>query len=403
MSFEILGHTKDLRSGADVIYCKSSIEKYLEIVGSDFQEFELQRKRENHKGYSRLKKDIADGALLPSITLAIKPHKVINVETLLENRETLKTFLSGKGNVDILDGLQRTYVIKELADESCNFKEGQELLLEYWFEKDIGKLIYRMIVLNSGQKAMSLRHQIELLFISLKETIVGEIKGIELIKENEGLRRTQSSRYILGDVASAYQAFMTVSTELDKSQIIGAGLGNTNILDSSEEELTKKFENFILYFKRFKEIDELAWDHYKSNTYKLSESDDEELAELKSIKKPTQDQNIRIVELSAYKNSHMWLGKDNVMMGLFCAISSYLGGKKENRVNVALDRLENSLRENENDPLGLLSYEKNKSDINPRKSNVGFATRKLILNGFKEYFRDDGNTPMNECWDLAVD
>jgi hypothetical protein len=403
MGFRILETTKDLRSGADVIYCKSDIETYLKIVGDDFTEFELQRKKENHKGYARLKKDISEGALLPPITLSIKHHKALEFKNSIQDNEKLKGILSAAGNVDILDGLQRTYVIKELHDSNCEFKEGQELLLEYWIEEDVGKLIYRMIVLNSGQKAMSLRHQIELLFISLKETIIEKINGIELLKERQGLRRTHPNKYILGDVASAYQAFMTVSTELDKSKIISAGLISGNVLDSSEIELTKKFDDFITYFKRFKEIDELAWLHYKGGEYTPTQEDGDELAELKLIKKPTQVENMRIIELTAYKNSHMWLGKDNVLMGLFCAISSYLGGTKEERVDAALNKLKGSLVNGEDDPLGILSYEKNKSEINPRKSNVGFATRKLILNGFKEYFRADGDTSMSECWNLAVD
>ncbi len=41
MSFQIIGKTKDLKSGADVIYVQSSINKYLEIVGSDFENFSI--------------------------------------------------------------------------------------------------------------------------------------------------------------------------------------------------------------------------------------------------------------------------------------------------------------------------------------------------------------------------
>lgn len=54
--FKILGKAKDLKSNTDVVYCQVSPEKYLKIVGDDFQDFELQRKKENHKGYDRLKK-----------------------------------------------------------------------------------------------------------------------------------------------------------------------------------------------------------------------------------------------------------------------------------------------------------------------------------------------------------
>ena len=68
--FKVIGKARDLKSNTDVVYCQVSPEKYLKIVGDDFQNFELQRKKENHKGYGRLKQDIIEGALLPSITLS---------------------------------------------------------------------------------------------------------------------------------------------------------------------------------------------------------------------------------------------------------------------------------------------------------------------------------------------
>lgn len=47
--FEVLGTARDLKSGANIVYCQTTPEKYLEIIGNGFQDFELQRKKENHK------------------------------------------------------------------------------------------------------------------------------------------------------------------------------------------------------------------------------------------------------------------------------------------------------------------------------------------------------------------
>ena len=136
--FKILGKAKDLKSNTDVVYCQVSPEKYLKIVGDDFQDFELQRKKENHKGYDRLKKDIEDGALLPSITLAVKHDLVKNIVKDIDDTQKLERSLSAEGSVvDILDGLQRTYILKELSENSHEFKDGQTLLLEYWLESDL--------------------------------------------------------------------------------------------------------------------------------------------------------------------------------------------------------------------------------------------------------------------------
>ena len=262
MSFQIIGKTKDLKSGADVIYVQSSINKYLEIVGSDFENFSIQRKREKHKAYQRLKADLQQGALLPSITLGVKHNLVDNIIQKLNAGEDITNDLSATGCVDILDGLQRTYIMKDIINAGYPFSNDQKLLLEFWLEPSLSKLIYRMIILNAGQKAMSMRHQVELLFLSLKDTIEGEVEGIQLLTEKESTRRTSSKMFNLGHIASAYYAYITSSSEIDKENLVAQHLSNNEILDSSESELNEKFESFITHLRLYVELDELAWNHY---------------------------------------------------------------------------------------------------------------------------------------------
>lgn len=174
MTLTILGVTRDMRTTTPVVYAKMSIDTYLKIVGEDFENFSIQRRRETHKAYQRLKNDLKEGALLPAISLAAKPAGVAELIPLLAEGETtgnwvkLQEKLLAGGVVDILDGLQRTYILHDIKEEGHDFLEGQELLAEFWLEEDLKNLIYRIIVLNAGQKPMSMRHQIELLFMSLK-------------------------------------------------------------------------------------------------------------------------------------------------------------------------------------------------------------------------------------------
>lgn len=400
MALKILGNTRDLRSGTDVVYCKVNIAKYMDIIGTEFEDFTIQRKRENHKAYARLKSDLKNGALLPSLTLAVKPQHVESVLQHIDNQEMLLQRLSISGQVDILDGLQRTYIIRDLINEGHEFPENQEVLIEFWLEKKMSKLIYRMIVLNAGQKAMSMRHQVELLFMSLKETVQNEIDNIEIYVEREGIRRTAPNKYPLNVIASAYQAFITRSTELDKNDIVDNRLDPSNSLEENEEAQANEFNLFIEYFKKIKLIDQHVWERYEhssnhNDSMRLSGTSAEDL---------TAEQLTRIEELKVYKNAKPWLGSENVMTSLFCAISQMIVSGKKQRVDTALDKIITKLEnEDSSDPLCLVKYEQLKSKINPRKSNVGFATRRLILNGFKELFRDEGDSEMDIYWQDAKD
>ena len=66
----------------------------------------------------------------------------------------------------------------------------------------------------------------------------------------------------LGHIASAYYAYITSSSEIDKENLVAQHLSNNEILDSSESELNEKFESFITHLRLYVELDELAWNHY---------------------------------------------------------------------------------------------------------------------------------------------
>ncbi|HCM6621807.1 TPA: hypothetical protein N3022_005798 [Klebsiella pneumoniae] len=381
MTFKIIGKTKDLKSGTHVIYCQSSLDKYLDIVGDKFGDFYLQRKRESHKAYKRLREDIVDGASLPSITLSVKHHLVSDLIGLIESGDDdrLAKQLSKDDVVDILDGLQRTYIISDLKKIGTEFKEGQKLLLEFWLEPDLSKLIYRMIVLNSGQKAMSMRHQIELLFMSLQETISDKLNNVEIIKEKDSKRRTQSNKYHLSSIISAYNAFLTSSHESDKENLVAQKLIDEGAFDSSESDLKNQFLDFIDYLNKFVLLDSICWGLYVNS--KVSQNTDD--GESKN---------------SYLGDSQNWLGSENVMISLFSAISQSLKTGKKDRVDDAIDKLIATAESGSADPLDLDTYNQVRDGFSYKKANMGFVTRKLIHTGFKEYFRDSGDTPLRDCW-----
>jgi hypothetical protein len=399
MTFKVLGSTIDQRTKSTVVYCKCLVSEYLELIGEGYKDFFIQRKRENHKAYSRLKNDIKEGALLPSITLAVNTDLVDDFLGALDDDRKLESILFKPNSVNILDGLQRTFILDDIAKEGHDFSAGQEVFVECWAERDLEHLIYRMIVLNSGQKSMSMRHQIELLFVSLKNKVSEQIDGIEIFLERDLGRRTSPEKYPLGNIASAYNAFINKQTELDKSNIVSDKLNSDGGLDSKETEIIKDYNLFIEYFRHFSEIDRIAWHKYKSMSDDLSA----EYEEIKRAKTETDEDKIKIDNYKVLSNAHKWFGSENTMISFFCAIASYIGTKKEERILESLEELKKMVNGGESDPFGLLRYEETKNKLNPRKVNIGYGTRKLLYKGFKEYFTESGMISMSESWLLAED
>lgn len=397
MSITILGTAVDVRTGTPVVYSQMSIPEYLAIVGTKFEDFHLQRRREKHKAYGRLEADIRDGALLPSIALAVKPEIVPDIlpvfETYRNDPSTsgrLAAALNTPGTVDILDGLQRTYIMRDLADENVTFKEDQKILVEFWLESDLHKLIYRIIVLNAGQKPMSVKHQLEMLFASLQDSILRRLPGVEIYLERDGTKRNKPRKFAFHVIVSAYQAMITGSPELQKDNIIATELMETSVLEMGETALSEQFDLFVELLRQYVELDEQTYRIYDAIPATTAADIDGLGAGQDAIP-------------AGFAN---WFATDNVMISFFAALAQFGTAElRKKRADEALGKLAETLTAapEGSDPLGLVDFNKLRSGFIPRKTNVGVATRRLLTNGFKEYFREAGEVPLQHCWKLAAE
>jgi hypothetical protein len=374
-SLKIIGKTKDLRTETNVLYAEILAKDYINLVGDDFDKFEIQRKRVDPKKYSRLKEDFQKGALLPAITLAIEFSQVEKYLSLIDNDDfnSIERLLANSEEMYILDGLQRTHIIDDLSKAKVELKDKQKLLLEIWFEKQINHLIYRLIVLNSGQKPMSMRHQVELLFMTLKNSLCNDIDGLELYVEKDGAIRSKSKKFAFDRIVNAYYSFLTKSPETDRDNLVVKKLNEDDVLSSTETELNENYISFKKYLVTYCEIDEEIFRIYNNS-----------------------------INLSSYKN---WLSEENTMKAFFAAVSKFkIDEKRELRMDMALSNFLKTLKQipNNDDSLRLAEFNEIKSGIDSKKSNVGVALRKTIMDGFREYFMNEGEVSFIESLKVAT-
>ena len=93
------------------------------------------------------------------------------------------------------------------------------------------------------------------------------------------------------------------------------------------------------------------------------------------------------------------------MINSFFAALALVSSNNSERVQKALDTLLKLLRDTkeEDDPLALEKLQELESGFNARKVSLGFAKRKLLTNGFKEYFREAGKESFVNCWITAAE
>ena len=364
----------DNRTQTPVILAQISIIDYLNWIGDDFDDFIIQRKRQEHKAYGRMKTDIIAGTLLPTVTLAVNLDDAVKMAVFAKKNDRVKLLreLVVPGRVHILDGLQRTFILKDLAKYGHEFASDHYLNLEIWIEPEIKHLIYRIIILNAGQKPMTMKHQIELLFGALKDRLETDL-DIDLFTERDESKRTHAKMYMLDRIATSYQCFLMQTSEVDKGNIVAQNLAEEDIFDSSEEKLSGIYSAFKKAFKLFVKLDEVVCAAYDKS------------------------------RSSIVTNVVSWMGNENTLRSYFTAASRFLldkDMKKQQRVEDAVNSLVSSIKSGKklNDLLGLDELSEIKAGFDNRKVNVGYASRKLLTNGFKEFFREGGDIELRACW-----
>lgn len=204
---------RDHRIEGDNFLVQLRIKDYLEISKSLLKrnEFQRRRVRSAKSVYSLLKEDLIKGCVIPPISLAINNDSG-QFEAQLSEGIAI-ALIKNNDNLLILDGLQRSYSIIEI--EQTLIKDEDHETLERFYNHEIRLeiysglnrlgILYRMLTLNTGQTPMSLRQQVEMLYLDYSEV---ESSGIEIFKESDGRSAVQINQYNFKEVVEGFNSYI---------------------------------------------------------------------------------------------------------------------------------------------------------------------------------------------------
>jgi hypothetical protein len=219
--------------------------------------------------YALLKEDLLKQCVIPPIVLALTNDvNVLDINDI----EFAELLAENKNHLVILDGLQRTYTIIELIKElevradSDNINKLNEtnLRIEIYIGLNRLGILYRMLTLNTGQTPMSLRQQIEMLYL---DYIHNGVDGVELIRESEGRVANRINQYNFKDIVEGFNAYLDRDElPIDKADIVE----NINSLEklSKENQTTELFEKYLTSLNKFiVKVNDLCNEREVSNDY----------------------------------------------------------------------------------------------------------------------------------------
>ncbi len=256
----IISNLFDTRINAQNYLIEIDIGEYLKLAKKIIDKNDYQRKRVKSSNtiYALLKKDLNLGCLIPPIVLA---SGQTGTSTSIDE-DKLKEEING-GNFLIIDGLQRTHTLLDLEKELISNKDldaleklnKRILRIEIYYGINRLGVLYRMLTLNTGQTPVSLRHQIEILYLDFLQKSIGEIK---LLREIDDESPTNFGEYRFRDVVDGFNAYLDRNElPLDRFDL----LENIKGLEKLSEEDQNKdlFQEFILVFHAFiKKVNQLS-------------------------------------------------------------------------------------------------------------------------------------------------
>lgn len=156
----------------------------------------------------RMVEDLQQGAILPPIVIG-----AVVEDSILEAARncTAEHFADlirriPASDLSIIDGMQRTTAIEQ-AIEGPHGEMCPSIRIDLWLAKNLDSLVYRMLVLNTGQVPWDIKRQLETIYRQLLNSLESEVDDITVFSIDEKERRSAAGQYRSTRIVELFLAF----------------------------------------------------------------------------------------------------------------------------------------------------------------------------------------------------
>lgn len=179
---------------------------WFELFGKDNKLEEqrpLLKTRSGNMIRSRMIEDLKQGAIIPPIVVGLAIEKDLPTVT---NDDVEKLFNEHQKEMTVIDGMQRSEALSEALSAQPNILDNL-LRMDIWVAKDSVSLIYRMLVLNTGQVPWDVKRQMDVIYKPLIKETREQVPGIVINTKNDNTRRSTAGEYQASSIVELFIAF----------------------------------------------------------------------------------------------------------------------------------------------------------------------------------------------------
>lgn len=331
---------------------------------------------------NRMVDDVKRGAILPPVVLgAVVSPEVFDKARNCTTNEEFSTLVRGidPSTLSVIDGMQRTTALYTAMQDKNNQEINKTIRVDFWLAKNIQSLIYRMLVLNTGQVPWDIKRQLETIYKQVLIEIKSQVSNIDVFNIDEQERRSGAGQYRATRIVELFLAFTSRKPHIEIKEKVAEDFARMEATEATANE--KSLPAFI-------------------ETMKLLATLDRALA------------TTQATEGSLFENARFKEGKDiftsaPASIGFSAAAAQYLFGMPgyeldftnfDEKLSVLQERVNKVSAQIKRLGPDFVDYLTLNEKISAKHGRIGEFERDFFLRAFSHMFNHSDLPKMTPCW-----
>ncbi len=284
--------------------------------------------------------------------------------------------------LSIIDGMQRTTALMKAVSEKEEVNQD-EIRVEYWISDNSNSLLYRMLILNTGQVPWNVRRQIEVIFSGIIKEIKEKVVNIEVFEIGDSSIRSKGGQYQADGLIELFLAFGARTWKVNTKEKLTDEFTRHDFLQSSgETDLVHLFCDVLTCMAK---MDILLDCKYKKK-------DDNSTEKFRSGKELFARQPARIGFVAAAGEKIMGRPGDE-------RDKEKIEGYKMKFINAIENVVSSIEQKGEEELVGYMDFATLNQMMERRTAKVGDFERELFYEAFKVIVEENGQlSNLGICW-----
>ena len=190
---------------------------------------------------NRMVDDIKMGAILPPIVIgAVVDDSIFNQAKICNSNEDFASLIRKIPclKLSVIDGMQRTTALDVAIKGDQSGLSISPVRIDLWLAKTLDSLVYRMLVLNTGQVPWDIKRQLQTIYRQILLEIENEIPDINVFNFDDKERRSSSGQYRSTRIVELFLAFTSRKPHIDLKEKVAEDFARMDATEATANKAT---------------------------------------------------------------------------------------------------------------------------------------------------------------------